>query len=103
MLEQVHGDHPLGAAIPAGHIAKVSKDRSGVVAFVYAFEPEAPEEQGVPARGVDKKARAPERGCPVWADRGYSGAPLGLELDLGHACAFERGCSEAAAVVEQQL
>jgi hypothetical protein len=103
MLEQVHGDHPRGAAIPAGHIAKVPKHRSRVVALVYAFEPEAPEQQGVPARGVDKKAREPERGRPVWADRGYSGPPLSPELDLGHACAFERFCSEAAAVIEQQL
>jgi len=103
MLEQVHGDHPLCAAIPAGHIAKVSEHGSRVVALVYAFEPEASEEQGVPARGVDKKARKPERGRPVWADRSYSGAPLSPELDVGHACAFEHGCSEAAAIVEQQL
>jgi hypothetical protein len=30
-------------------------------------------------------------------------APLGTELDLGHPCAFAHGCTEAAAVVEQQL
>src|SRR5271165_1391170 len=103
VLEQVHCDHPLRIAVSAGHIAKVSKYGGRVVAFVCAFEREAPEEQSVAARGVYEKARKPGCRRPVGTDCGYSGAPVGPELHLGHASAFEHGCPEAAAVVEQQL
>jgi hypothetical protein len=103
VIEQVHSDHALRATSPAGHIAKVSEHGRRIVALVSAFEPEAPEEQGVSARGVDKKAGEPGRRRPVGADRGYSGPPLRPKLDLGHSRAFEHGCAEPAAVVEQQL
>src|SRR5262249_41723835 len=103
MLEQMHGDHALGAAIRAGHIAKVPEHSRRVIALVYASETQAPEQQSVSSRGVDNEAREPEGSHLVGAERGYSGAPLRSELDVNDSCVFEHGCSELTAVVEQQL
>jgi hypothetical protein len=81
----------------------MSEHGSRAVALVHPFEPEVLEEQCVSARGVDEKAREPERSHSVGTDRGYLGGPPGLELGLGHLAAFEHRSAEAATVVEQEL
>jgi hypothetical protein len=81
-MEEVHGYHPRRTAVSTGQIAKMTEYGGRVVALVHPFEPEAPEEEGVSARGVDKKTREPGRRLPVWADRGYSRAPLGPDSPM---------------------